>query len=164
MNKKILGVFVGLLVVIVFAVPALATSAGTSVTYYTGGLWATYPKIVFCGESGNSLVKSNRGGFIMNEAKDTNLFVWNQFGSVMTSSKDGTQVWHLKQLWTVVNDETSGFQGSLNGKGVYDSSNIPPYDFTVSGVLTGFGDLQGQKLFVEYASSGGKITGILATK
>jgi len=163
MKKKILRIVVTVLALAMFAVPVMATPAGDEVTYYVLQEWDTYHKILFCGESGNSLVKSDRGGYIMNEAKDTNLFVWNQFGSVTTSHK-GTQVWHLKQLWTVVGDETSGFKGSLNGKGAYVPLGIPPYEFTISGVLNGFGDLQGQKLIVEFTSSDLKIAGILVTK
>ena len=166
MNKRILGIFVTVLALAMFAVPVMAKPTETEVTYI--GQWTMdmiYPKIVLCGESGNSLVKSYVEGEIINLATMQHEFDYVQEGKVTTNGKTLIMEWHFKQLWTKVGDPDSGFKGTLNGKGSYLPGNMPPYTFDVSGVLNGFGELNGQKLIVEVgAATGWTIKGILVTK
>ena len=92
------------------------------------------------------------------------LFDFVQDGKVTTRSTH-EQVWHFQQVWTKIGDPNSGFKGSLNGKGYYiDSGVYPPSEFTVSGILNGFGEYNGQKLYLEYSWSDFCIKGILVTK
>ena len=167
MNKKILGIFVTVIALAMFAVPVMAEQTGTEVTYYPyypmGSM--TYPKILFCGESGNTLIKSYVEGVIYaDEEMTTPLFEYVQEGKVTTNGKTWNQVWHFRHVWTKIDDPDSGFKGSLNGKGVYFGPGVfPPSDFAVSGVLNGFGECKGQKILLEFSWSQG-MTGILVTK
>ena len=166
MKKKIFGIFVAALALAMFAVPVMAKQAGTPVTYYSPEppIGMTYPKILFCGDSGNNLIKSHYEATIFADlAKTIPLFDFVQDGKVRTQST-GDQVWHFKQVWTKIGDPASGFEGSLNGKGHYIGAGFPPSEFTVSGILNGFGEYSGQKLILEYSWSDMCITGILVTK
>jgi hypothetical protein len=170
MKKKIFGIFVAALalaMLALFVVPVMAKQAGTEVTYYslvppTG---MTYPKVLFCGDSGNNLIKSHYEGTIFaDQTKTIPLFDFVQDGKVRTQST-GDQVWHFKQVWTKIGDPDSGFEGSLNGKGyLIDPNAFPPSEYTVSGILNGFGEYNGQKLVLEYSWSDFCISGILVTK
>jgi len=167
MNKKILGIFVAVLALAMFAVPVMAKPEGTQVQYQ--GWWTidqTYPKILFCGKSDNTLIKSYVEGQIINLATMQIEFDFVQEGKVTTNPDNGKQVWHFKHVWTKVGDSDSGFEGSLNGKGTFISMGT--YIFSLSGVLNGFGDCRGQKILLEFwldsRIPAGGLEGILVAK
>jgi len=147
MNKKILGIFVSLLVVTMFTVPAIAKPTEIEVTYTKKRIG---PMVVEWKDAGPifHVVKSEQSGVIYEGDQDLGdptlaSFTFTAIGKMHNNPSSLKQVWHFDYVWTSVDDPDSGFKGRLNGYAGDDSL------FTVQGVLQGFGELKGQKLVVE---------------
>jgi hypothetical protein len=177
MKKKILGIFVTVLALAMFAVPVMAKQEGTPVTYYDywgplGFLEQTYDKIHVSGtgsdsavehsHSSQSIVKSYLESEIYADEGLTELLFYSvRHGKVTTDSRTLQQIWHFRYVWTCADDPESGFKGSLNGKGVYQGMGMG-FDFSLSGVFNGFGEYKGQKILMQYSTAEGH-TGILVS-
>jgi hypothetical protein len=150
MKKKILGVFVGLLVLATFAVPVMAKTE-TPIHYYkwvevvvsTEWRWVAPDRMG--GESIIMMVtESTRTGSIYDgtDTSGTKLFTFTQTGNNMVNMKQGLQRWHFDVEW-ISTTVDGGFKGRLNGEGIGGPQ------FRVQGVLQGFGEFEGQKLTIE---------------
>ena len=146
MNKKVLGIFVSLLVMAMFAVPVMAKPTETEVTYTKKRIGAMAMEWRMAGKSPIfHVVRSEQSGFVYEgaEAVGDPVFSYTAIGKMHSNPSSLKQIWHFDYMWTSIADADSGYKGRLNGQAIGG-----PY-FIVSGVMQGFGDFKGQKLVVE---------------
>jgi hypothetical protein len=166
MKNKILAIFVGFLVISMFAIPVMAAPTTENIEYFRKVEISDPYSGRMSGESHVYVLhESVRHGSIYVDGDDTTgtkIFTFTQWGKLMMYFKQGKAIWKFYMVWTSTSDPDSGFKGKLNGDAV-----APLYGwYTVSGVLQGYGDLQGQKLIVEMARippNDALITGTLVT-
>ncbi|MFC1487981.1 hypothetical protein ACFLRN_09900 [Thermoproteota archaeon] len=165
MNKKILGIFIAVLAVALFTLPVMAKPTDAPVSYDIKQTGMDPVDWNFVGKDHSEpmtgsvfIVKESvRRGIINVTGTETIVFNYVQTGSMKYNINTGKQVWRLKHVWTSTTVD-GGFKGTLNGEAGRDSQ------FIVSGNLLGFGDLNGQKLIVEFSADTRLITGTLVTK
>ncbi len=145
MNKKILGVFVALFVLAMFAVPVIAKPTITPIEYFREVEEVVNTIGRPSGESSvYVIIESIRIGSIYEGTDNTGtkLFTFTQWGSCMMDMKQGKSVWHFYTIW-VSTTVDGGFKGKLNGLNPLTGA------YTVSGVLNGYGEFIGQKLTIQ---------------
>ncbi len=146
MNKKIFGLLVGLLVLVMLSVPVLAKTSETEITYTKVRVG---PMAVEWKQAGPifHVVKSEQSGVIYlgdQDLGDPELasFTYTATGKMHNNPAILRQVWHFDYVWTSIAVADSGFKGRLNGDAVGNGL------FTIQGILQGFGEFKGQKLVV----------------
>jgi len=161
-NKKILGIFVTVLALVIFAVPVMAKPTQTPIEYFKEVEEVISVVGGTAGESDVYHIKvSERRGSIYEGTDNTGekLFTFTQWGSCTMNRKQGRAEWHVYMIW-VSTTADGGFKGKLNG--INPVSSV----YTVSGVLNGYGELEGQKLTIEMTRdppNSAYITGFLKT-
>ena len=166
MRKKIIMLIITLLAIVMFAVPLAqaAKPTETPITYFREVETVISMEGGMSGESHMYIVKESiRIGSIYEGTDNTGtkLFTFTQWGSAMMNWKQGKTIWHFYMVWTSTTAD-GGFKGKLNG----DAFTPTMGWYTVSGVLQGYGEFEGQKLVVEMARTppnDALITGVLIT-
>ena len=146
MKKKILGIFAGFLVLAMLTGPVIAKPTQTPIEYFRE---VENVISVIGGTAGKSSVYhikvSERTGSIYEGTDNTGekLFTFTQWGScMMRMGEQSKSVWHIDMIWESTTAD-GGFKGKLNGLNPLTGA------YTVSGVLNGYGEFNGQKLTIE---------------